>query len=98
MKVIEKYLSFDGKEFSNKDECAAYEQEHSESLLCGLDDADIAGALDGTNSLLGDAIERMGRKIAQARIERGERKRKAKQKVQAPTTIDGSATQTGGPA
>lgn len=72
------YIAFDGARFDSEAECAAYERLHSGSRVAGLTEAEIAAAIAGDNREVADAIEAVAKKVRDARIARGELKRKPK--------------------
>ena len=82
------YIAFDNREFHTEAECRAHERAQSGERLVGLTETDIQAALSGADRELGDAIETVARKIAQARIERGDlkRPRRASQASPKPTS------------
>jgi hypothetical protein len=87
VKEVIKYVAFDGREFETAAACKTHEADNAETFLIGLKAEDIASAIAGTNPDVANAIERVGRTIAQARLARGERHRKPKSNG-APTDAD----------
>ncbi len=77
MKRVEIFESFDGQRFESADACKAHEAEHVEGRLAGLTIDQVRAALSREDAELGDAIERVGNRIAQARREAGDMRRKS---------------------
>ena len=86
------FITGDGKEWIDQDEAAAHEarllREAPEAIVAGKTVEDIERALEGYDRVLADAIEALGRKCAQARLDRGERKRHRGERVPDPVPLD----------
>lgn len=77
MRRVEIFEAFDGQRFESADECKAHEAEHVEGRLVGLTIDQVRAALAREDTELGDAIERVGSRIAQARRDAGDMRRKS---------------------
>lgn len=84
MKAVTRYVADDGKEFGTQDECRVYEETVSFNLLVGMTPEDLHNALSRNDLNLADAIERLGRKIQNKRLDAGGSKRVRKPKVSEP--------------
>lgn len=72
MKIVTKYVAFDGCTFNSEAECRAYEAKLAHVRLVDLKIEQIEAALSGADPDLADAIEQIGTRIARSRRERGE--------------------------
>jgi len=75
MKTITLYETRDGECFETEAAALAHYAEHPEAALVFLTDADLEDALEGRAPDIADAIEKLGRRLQTARIERGDKKR-----------------------
>lgn len=75
MKIVTKYIAFDGVTHATESECRAYEAKLAHVRLVDLKIEQIEAALSGSDPDLADAIEQIGSRIGRARRERGELKR-----------------------
>jgi hypothetical protein len=76
MKQITKFVAFDDAEFATEALCRAYEATNCHRLLVGLSIEEIERAIAGDQEDVAEALETVGTKIARARRERGDLKRK----------------------
>lgn len=91
MKPIVSFAAFDGKQFPSRKECEAYEAERSEALVLGLRADKLAEMLAGNDPARAEAFERLGRKLAALRIERGGSKRTRKAQAASETAQEPAA-------
>lgn len=93
MKIVTKYVAFDGCPFNSEAECRAYEAKLAHVRLVNLTIEQVEAALDGSDSDLADCIEQIGARIGRARRERGDlRRHRAKDTPPDPTPPSGSAS------
>jgi hypothetical protein len=78
MELIGKYKADDGVEFTSERECLAHEARPPAERILGVTPERLARAYSGEDGKLGAAIEVVAREIREARLARGESKRKAK--------------------
>jgi len=76
VKAITKYASFDGQVFETEGACRAHETANAHKLLVGLSAEEIDRAIAGDQDDLAEALEAVGARIARARRERGDLKRR----------------------
>lgn len=84
MKMVTKYVAFDGVEFLSEVECKNYEAKLSHVRIVGLSIEAVEAALSGADAGLADAIELLGAKLARARRDRGELKRGGRAPAELP--------------
>ena len=86
MKTRTIYEAFDGQTFESAEACKAHEAAHVETRLIGLTLEQVRAAITREDVELADAFEKVGSRIAKARIDAGElrrgRKATAEQEVQ----------------
>ena len=75
MKTRTIYEAFDGQTFDNADACKAHEAAHVETRLIGLSLEQVRAAITREDVELADAFEKVGSRIAKARIDAGELRR-----------------------
>ena len=75
MREVTTFLAFDGTPFESREECLAYERDHSVARLAGLTIEQIEVAINGNDAELANLIEEIGAKIARERRKRGDLKR-----------------------
>ena len=76
MKQVARFQSFDGQVFETEAACRAYETANTHKLLVGLSAEEIDRAIAGDQDDLAEALEAVGARIARARRERGDLKRR----------------------
>jgi hypothetical protein len=89
MREVTRYVAFDDKEFTTRDECERYEAEHGDVLLLGMDMQTIEALRRGDPEqvMRALAIERFGRMLAKLRIQSGGLMRRRKPKGGAAATL-----------
>ena len=78
MREIKVYAAFDGTRFDIAEDCRAHEMANIDAMLIGLTAEQVAAAVARTDKQLGDAIEQVAYRIASARREAGDLKRRPK--------------------
>jgi hypothetical protein len=76
VKTITKFVAFDDTEFETEAHCRAHEFTNAHKLLVGLSLETVERALVGDQDDVAEAIEVVGAKLARARRERGDLKRR----------------------
>jgi hypothetical protein len=76
------FIAHDGRQFDSESECKIYEEVFEHRKCLSLCPSDIAAALTGDNTDIGDEIEKLGNRIAKNRIARGGAKRARKPVVE----------------
>jgi hypothetical protein len=87
MKQVTAYESFDGRTFATAAECRQHEKDQAPARLVGLTAEQVAAAMDRRDADLAEAFETVGARIAAARREAGDLKRR-----RAPAETSGSET------
>ena len=95
MKIIELFEAFDGRQFADREECAAYEATNVIHKLAGLTVQQIEAALMREDTDLADALEEIGNRCAKARRAAGELRRQPKTNVAAPAEPETSGAVVG---
>lgn len=88
MKTRMIYEAFDGQTFDNADACKTYEATHVETRLVGLTPDQVRSAITREDPDLADAFEKVGSRIAKARIEAGELRRGRKAAAEQETQTE----------
>jgi hypothetical protein len=76
MKQVTAYESFDGVTFATAAECRQHERDQAPARLVGLTAEQVAAAMDRSDADLAEAFETVGARIAAARREAGDLKRR----------------------
>lgn len=88
MKTRTVYDAFDNTVFNSQEECRAYEAQHGEMRLVGLNIDQVRAAISREDVELADAFEEIGSRIARTRRDAGDLRR-GKKAVEAPREVEG---------
>ena len=94
MKIVTRYIAFDGREFPNEADCKKHEAEHSHLILVGLSAEELVDVLSvdwkdpaDKRRPLADALEQIGVHLSRLRVAAGDKKRERKPKGFEPETV-----------
>lgn len=75
MKIVQKYVAENGREFTSADECELFEKDPDAHALVGLSVDNVIDIISGEDRENGLCVERIGRRLAKERQARGDKLR-----------------------